>query len=277
MRFAYKVHSRFLLWVMLVSLMGPGITGCATSNSVSSTDKQQLAQQSILSALWVHSAGEYRALCHQAFNIAKLQLDRRLSYHRGIDKPLAIIVDIDETVLTNAPYFNRLITGGEAFPSGWNAWVGESAAQVVPGALAFLKYTRFRGIEVFYVSNRSMRDGLTATIDNMVKMDFPFADQHHLLLKKASGNKQPRRDSVEQTHEVILLIGDNLNDFSLIFTDKSVAQRNNAVDMMSSEFGKRFIMLPNPVYGDWEGALYNYQWNTSNAQKLKIREHYFYQ
>ncbi|MBU2707827.1 5'-nucleotidase, lipoprotein e(P4) family [Zooshikella marina] len=265
-----------LFWMMLVSLTGLAITGCATSVSTT-TDKPRLAQQSVLSTLWMDRAGEYRALCHQAFNMAKLQVDRRLSYHRTLEKPLAVIVDIDETVLSNVPYFSQLIDKGEVFPSGWKVWMQMSTAQAIPGALEFLKYARFRGVEVFYISNRSMNEGLTATINNLVKMDFPFADQRHLLLKSTSGNKQPRRDRVEQTHEVILLIGDNLNDFSLIFSDKPVVQRNNAVDMMSSEFGKRFIILPNPIYGDWEGALYDYQWGTSSAQKLKVRQQLYSQ
>ncbi|WP_051310713.1 5'-nucleotidase, lipoprotein e(P4) family [Zooshikella ganghwensis] len=265
-----------LFWMMLVSLTGLAITGCATSVSTT-TDKPRLAQQSVLSTLWMDRAGEYRALCHQAFNMAKLQVDRRLSYHRTLEKPLAVIVDIDETVLSNVPYFSQLIDKGEVFPSGWKVWMQMSTAQAIPGALEFLKYARFRGVEVFYISNRSMNEGLTATINNLVKMDFPFADQRHLLLKSKSGNKQPRRDRVEQTHEVILLIGDNLNDFSLIFSDKPVVQRNNAVDMMSSEFGKRFIILPNPIYGDWEGALYDYQWGTSSAQKLKVRQQLYSQ
>lgn len=265
-----------LFWMMLVSLTGLAITGCVTSVSTT-TDKPRLAQQSVLSTLWMDRAGEYRALCHQAFNMAKLQVDRRLSYHRTLEKPLAVIVDIDETVLSNVPYFSQLIDKGEVFPSGWKVWMQMSTAQAIPGALEFLKYARFRGVEVFYISNRSMNEGLTATINNLVKMDFPFADQRHLLLKSTSGNKQPRRDRVEQTHEVILLIGDNLNDFSLIFSDKPVVQRNNAVDMMSSEFGKRFIILPNPIYGDWEGALYDYQWGTSSAQKLKVRQQLYNQ
>lgn len=271
----YSMRSS-LFWMMLVSLTGLAFTGCATSVSTT-TDKPRLAQQSVLSTLWMDRAGEYRALCHQAFNMAKLQVDRRLSYHRTLEKPLAVTVDIDETVLSNVPYFSQLIDKGEVFPTGWKVWMQMSTAQAIPGALEFLKYARFRGVEVFYISNRSMNEGLTATINNLVKMDFPFADQRHLLLKSTSGNKQPRRDRVEQTHEVILLIGDNLNDFSLIFSDKPVVQRNNAVDMMSSEFGKRFIILPNPIYGDWEGALYDYQWGTSSAQKLKVRQQLYSQ
>jgi len=32
-------------------------------------------------------------------------------------------------------------------------------------------------------------------------------------------------------------------------------------------FGSKFIVLPNAMYGDWEGALYNYQYNLTPQQK----------
>jgi predicted secreted acid phosphatase len=35
---------------------------------------------------------------------------------------------------------------------------------------------------------------------------------------------------------------------------------------LSGQFGNRFIVLPNPVYGDWERALYEYQ-SLTPAQK----------
>jgi predicted secreted acid phosphatase len=33
-------------------------------------------------------------------------------------------------------------------------------------------------------------------------------------------------------------------------------ERNGIVDAHKSEFGHKFIVLPNPTYGDWEPGLY---------------------
>ncbi len=36
---------------------------------------------------------------------------------------------------------------------------------------------------------------------------------------------------------------------------KRAKDRNALIDLNNREFGARFIVLPNPLYGDWEDAL----------------------
>jgi 5'-nucleotidase (lipoprotein e(P4) family) len=60
-------------------------------------------------------------------------------------------------------------------------------------------------------------------------------------------------------HDVILLLGDNLSDFSDLFDRKSTEERLLAVQQLSAQFGNRYIVLPNPVYGDWENSIYQYK------------------
>jgi predicted secreted acid phosphatase len=50
----------------------------------------------------------------------------------------------------------------------------------------------------------------------------------------------------------MLLCGDNLADFSDVFEQSTVGERNREVERLRAEFGRRFIILPNPMYGDWE-------------------------
>ena len=66
----------------------------------------------------------------------------------------------------------------------------------------------------------------------------------------------------------------NLNDFSEVFEKKSVSERFELTDKMQREFGKRFIVLPNAMYGEWEGALYNYDYSISGNEKSNIRYKY---
>ena len=70
--------------------------------------------------------------------------------------------------------------------------------------------------------------------------------------------------------DVVLLLGDNLGDFSAGFDKKNFEDRELSVKKMSAEFGDRFIVLPNPVYGDWESVLYEYNNNYSPRQKDSI-------
>ena len=73
-----------------------------------------------------------------------------------------------------------------------------------------------------------------------------------MLLKTAGSGKEERRMKVHETHEVILLLGDNLSDFHHDYDDKSTIERNRLTDSLYSVFGPRYIVLPNPMYGDWE-------------------------
>ena len=50
-----------------------------------------------------------------------------------------------------------------------------------------------------------------------------------------------------------MLLGDKLSEFSTVFEGGvSTQKRNNLADSLKMEFGKKFIILPNPIYGDWE-------------------------
>jgi predicted secreted acid phosphatase len=40
-----------------------------------------------------------------------------------------------------------------------------------------------------------------------------------------------------------------------VFEDRTVNFGYAAVDSLRTEFGKRFIVLPNPIYGDWTKPL----------------------
>ena len=64
-----------------------------------------------------------------------------------------------------------------------------------------------------------------------------------------------------------MLLGDNLNDFAEVFEKKNCADRKAETDQQKTEWGKKFIVLPNATYGEWENALYDYERNLTPAQK----------
>jgi len=229
-------------------------------------------EYSIQAVLWQQSAAEYKALTYQAYNMARIQLDQILEKRVEYTKPIAIVADIDETVLDNSPYSGKQIELDEDFSTlRWAEWVKKKQAKVVSGSLDFFKYAKSMGVEVFYISNRSVTYK-KETIENLQTIGFPFADAEHVLLKINTSEKEPRRTEVRKSHEIVLLFGDNLSDFSMIFEDRSTFERNRTVDSLKAIFGKKFIVLPNPIYGDCEtkGILEGkYNWTT--FQKDSIR------
>jgi 5'-nucleotidase (lipoprotein e(P4) family) len=231
-----------------------------------------IREYSIQSVLWQQQAAEYRALAYQSFNLAQIQLDNMIANKMAFKKPLAIVTDIDETVLDNSPYSGKQIELDEEYSTlRWKEWVQKKKAKAIPGALDFFNYAKSKGVEVFYISNRSTKQK-TETIENLQITGFPFADGAHVLLKDTISGKEPRRLQVQDTHEIVLLIGDNLSDFSEVFDDRSTIERNRTADSLKAVFGVKFIVLPNPIYGDWEtkGILEGkYDW--TNFQKDSIR------
>jgi 5'-nucleotidase (lipoprotein e(P4) family) len=110
-----------------------------------------------------------------------------------------------------------------------------------------------------------------ATIKNLKDKKIPFADDAHVITKSTTSDKTLRREKVSETHEIVLLIGDNLGDFDEVFQRKSNSIRKNEVDALKHEFGKRFIIVPNPMYGEWEGASFGFDYKKSLIEKTKLQ------
>ena len=231
---------------------------------------KNLNEQTVMGTLWYQRAAEMRALCYQAFNTAKLVFD--LDLEKGAPgKKRAVVVDIDETVLDNSPYNAGFVDKDIGYPTGFAEWVNAAKADVVPGAVGFLNYVVEKGADVFYITNRKIRFK-DATIKNLKAFGFPQVLDDHLLMREKSSDKEPRRQIVRKDHRIVLLMGDNLNDFDNIFSKKGIDERSAAVDTVKDKFGAQFIVLPNPMYGDWEGAVYDFNWKLTPKQKSEARK-----
>ncbi len=231
-------------------------------------------EYSIQSVLWQQHSAEYRALTYQTFYLARLRLEEILAQRTDKEKKPVVVTDIDETVLDNSPFNGKLIELDSAFSKHrWLDWGGLAIADTIPGALDFFTFAAEKGVEVFYISNR-YPEQKQRTIDNLKKYGFPFADDAHLLLKDTSGGKEARRLVVAERYAIILLLGDNLSDFSALFDQQGTARRNMLVDSLKQMFGTRFIVFPNPMYGDWESyGIYEGQYDWTPVQLDSIRHH----
>lgn len=194
--------------------------------------------------------------------------------------PPAIIVDVDETVLDNSPSQVRAIRERRGFDeAAWGEWVKQRAAKPLPGAVEFLTTAARRHVDVFYITNRdaSLAD---ATIDNLQKAGFPMADTTHVLglgtvvpgCEQEGSEKSCRRQLVGRTHRVLMQFGDQLGDFLQIL-DNTPEGRRAAAAPYAAWIGQRWWVLPNPMYGSWEPALFHNAWaqpeGERRAQKIE--------
>ncbi|HMT07657.1 MAG TPA: 5'-nucleotidase, lipoprotein e(P4) family [Pyrinomonadaceae bacterium] len=241
------------------------------------------SEYQIGATLYMQKAAEYRALAYQAFNLARWQLDNDLD-KKNIKRlpksertrPRAIIVDIDETVLDNSPAQAEQIKKNIPFNlNDWYAWGEMRKAKSIPGSVDVLNYAVSRGVKVFYVSNRDEVQK-QATIDNLKKAGFADVGIDNVLLRQKDdkgqniSTKTPRREFVAHKYRIVFLMGDNLDDFSDVFERKSVADRFGETDKVKTDWGKRWIVLPNAMYGTWENAIYEYG-RLTDEQKKEIR------
>lgn len=243
------------------------LNSCQQSNIEESKSQDHL----IMSVLWYQKSAEMKALYLQSFNWAKVRIDMSLAKNEKEVKK-AVVVDIDETMLDNSPFETYSINTGEAYTKeNWSNWTSQIKAKALPGAAEFSRYAESKGVEVFYISNRSV-DEFDVTLQNLQNEKFAFADSTHLFLKTTTSSKKPRRDIVKQNYEIILLIGDNLLDFSEIFEDRSVNHGFDIVEENKDKFGDIFIVLPNPMYGNWEREVFKNKSNLTNEEKYALRK-----
>lgn len=227
--------------------------------------------ETLNSVLWVETAAEYQMTTVEIYKLARDRLDAALrdpgwtaaTEQIGgdfADLPPAIILDVDETVLDNSRYQAELLLRRESFtPASWIEWMNKSASQLVPGAKEFLDYAKSRGVAIYYVTNRDAI-GQVGTARNLRAVGLDVDDAMSNLMMRGEtdewgSNKSSRRAEVAKTHRILLLLGDDLNDFIAGVRDVGPDERIRVAASHRDFWGERWIMLPNPIYGSWESAL----------------------
>ena len=249
------------------------IVGALSLTMVSAASAQRVDNEhQVGGILWTQTSGEWKALSYQAFAVARMSLDRDLRSNRRTRMKRAVIVPVDETVLDNSPYQAMLVKTRRAYESkSWNDWCQKAQAAAIPGAVEFLRYANSRGVRVFYITNRRESEK-QCTAQNLKQVGFPDVNDETVLVRTDVSSKEPRRQTVAARHRVVLLMGDNLNDFAEIFeTSKTIESRLAATQQNKSNFGTRFIVLPNVMYGAWEEAIYGDPSKLSEEQKAEKR------
>jgi len=257
---------------------------CATSRGVSRNDPSpQVApadsavassalveHPTLFATLWQQTSAEYRAATLQAYDEASEVLPVALAdsgWTAAVEQegddfsmlPPAVILDIDETVLDNSAQQARTILAGGSFdPEGWGEWVDEAQAPAIPGAREFLALADSLGVAVFYVTNRD-QPLEEATRRNLAAQGLPLDPEVDTVLSRGEregweSDKTSRREAVAERYRIVLLVGDDFNDF--ISARLPREERDRLLERYRDRWGDRWILIPNAVYGSWETALY---------------------
>ncbi len=203
---------------------------------------------------WARTAAEHRAVYEQVFALAGRRVEV-MARGRALDS-WAVILDADETVLDNSEYqLLRSRQGLGYTPESWATWVRDEAATALPGAVAFVARVRELGGRVAIVTNRN-DEVCNPTRRNLAAVGF---EVDVVLCRVAVvSSKEPRFRAVQEGTtgadlpplEVLAWVGDNIGDFPGGSQDLANPDAN---PRELAEFGVRYFVLPNPMYGSWEG------------------------
>ncbi|MGN6850051.1 MAG: HAD family acid phosphatase [Sphingomicrobium sp.] len=227
---------------------------------------------------WLYGSGEaaalsfsaYRAFQNYAVAMARhrprdsvvLAPDATLRTPRFVPcgrKPLAVVLDVDETALLNVGYeYDQAVQNRAYDPNRWSDWerTGLREMQTVPGAVVALQAIRAAGIKVIFVSNRSLEN---VAYTELALDAAGLGPARHLKELFVTGDapggsaKDPRRALVASRYCVVAMAGDQLGDFSDLFNSNEApvpARREMAEGWhISRLWGNGWFVLPNSVYG----------------------------
>lgn len=230
---------------------------------------------------FLYGSGEGAALSLQAYAALWNYIHNELSYRRDKStissvvmtrdstltspkfepcgkRPLAVVFDVDETVLLNLGFESDAARRGPGYDQGrWTRWeqTGADKVEAVPGAAETIAALRGDGVTVIYNTNRSASTA-AFTIDALNKAGLgPVTLGDTLILRddNASGGKDERRWKIAERYCIVAMGGDQLGDFSDLFNAPSLsvpARRNTTANtLIAPLWGHGWFILPNPVYG----------------------------
>jgi acid phosphatase len=158
---------------------------------------------------------------------------RARAAHRRPQEKLALVLDIDETSLSN---YEEMVKAGFAYDSAvFHAWIDSAKAPAIPGTLRLYNEARKLGVSVFFITGRADSER-EATERNL--RDQGYQNWQQLYLRPSALASQPvsvyksgaRAAVVAQGYRIVLNVGDQWSD------DQGTPQ---------AEF---FVKYPDPYY-----------------------------
>jgi acid phosphatase len=138
----------------------------------------------------------------------------RAAHHRPQEK-LALVLDIDETTLSNYP---EMLKADFAYDSKeFNAWVNSAQAVAIPGTLRLYQEAQQLGVSVFFITGRPDTER-TATERNLRSQG--FLNWQQLILRAppqasltALAFKSAMRANIQaRGYKIVLNVGDQWSD-----------------------------------------------------------------
>ena len=150
-----------------------------------------------------------------------LQADRAIAFlrsrvaHKRANEKLAMVLDIDETSLTN--YSEMLRSGFNYVTRDWDVWVDTASAPAIPGTLRLYKEAQRVGVSVFFITGRP--ESQRAATERNLKAQ-GYTNWQKVILRPVSAAKETtteykssmRARIVGEGYKLVLNVGDQWSD-----------------------------------------------------------------
>jgi len=253
-----------------------GVCGCATTGGADVTP----AHDNLDAVVWLQSSAEYAAVTTGTYAAATAELRKFVAANPAAVGTMAVVMDVDETVLDNSRYQGQIVLDDSTYESEtWDQWIALRAASAVPGAVDFIRSSQSLGVHVALITNRRCRNRTGAaetcpqkrdtavnlaelgvdveTVTLFLRGETPPERCRALLSasEKAEGHwssdKTSRRGCVSLDREIVMLFGDQLGDFTEATVERPGASGPEIAADYAEYWGRSWFMLPNPTYGGW--------------------------
>lgn len=208
--------------------------------------------------LWVKKAEEFKMCACQAYMNAMNRL-RELAKN---EKPgtWCVVLDADETVISNLPFQELLLAMGEGYSGkAWTEWGLKAEAAAIPGAKEFCALVQELGGKVVIITNRKepLRDptlknlnALGVKYDVLLLREGSYAKDRSKVERRTDVEKGTIKDVIEYRNippmKILMLVGDQAHDLY----DK----KDHKYEEIKDHLVKDYVIIPNPMYGSWEGG-----------------------
>lgn len=275
-----QTHSlKPLIWALFFALLSIGCSAALPTAPTASDDRLD-------AILWQTTSAEYHVLAKSIYRAAQLHLERALAdpqwsalptqQENYQSLPPALIMDVDETVIDTGEFQSSLVKNRARFSSRpWREWQMRNVPKAVPGAVEFIAFAQARGVTVFFVTNRDSATEST-TRKNLSSLGIQLPDHIDTVLTRGerrdwNSDKESRRRLIARTYRVIMLVGDDLSDFISEYRTPEQTRLREA--QKYNQWGTKWFMLPNPMYGSWQSTLYDFNADLSREEISQRKFH----
>ncbi|MDP8234756.1 MAG: HAD family acid phosphatase [Candidatus Erginobacter occultus] len=189
--------------------------------------------------IWTTRTDEYRLVCRGIYNSALEELEEITA---DLRRPWAVVLDVDDTLLSSAEYRIALKRRRTIFyRPRWRDWCRRGDDPAVPGGAGFTRKARELGGKVVLITNR--QEELRAPTEKNLQLRNIEYDA--LLMSGPDTSKTIWREKVEKGTavpdlgplKIVMLIGDKVTDFPHGSDAKQFARK----------WGQKYFIIPNPM------------------------------